>query len=158
LVAGAAALFSRFTGPEISGEFSAKLANFSNNQAAPAQVGELEGAEEINTVSAATARQGYTQADVDAIRLALAERFNLDMEQVLITLGADSTAEFATGLVNVGEGAKGGIYFAAKTENGWQIAHDGRGILECTLANKYNFPSGFIPRCFNAQTGENIDR
>ena len=134
------------------------MAAFFLEQVKPAQVGELKSDTEVNVVLTSAAELGYIPNDIDAIRQKLAERFSLTVEQVQITLGTDSTSEFATGLVNVGEGDKGGIYFAAKTETGWEIAHDGRGILECSQANKYGFPTGLIPRCFDLETGLNVDR
>lgn len=129
-----------------------------NNASDSAQVGSISDNTPINGLSADMAAKGLTEDDVLGIRKGLAVRFGLSVDKIQITLGEDSTSEFATGYVNVGEGDRGGIYFAAKTDDGWQIAHDGRGVVECSTINQYEFPTGIVPRCYDAETGLSINR
>ena len=66
-----------------------------------------------------------------------------------------STGDFARGTVNFPEGG-GGVWFAARTDQGWQLAYDGNGIIPCGAASQYNFPKDLIPQCLDAEHGNNV--
>ncbi|MBT4124151.1 MAG: hypothetical protein HN981_05075 [Candidatus Pacebacteria bacterium] len=103
-------------------------------------------------------KNGLVDTDIQQVEKLLAESFELDIAEVQITAEAESTNLFMTGYVNVGEGDKGGIYFAAKTDSGWEIAHNGVGIVYCELVEQYDFPAGMIPRCYDTDTGDFKER
>ena len=109
-------------------------------------------------VALEAAEKGITPTDAELITEALADSFKMKAEDIQVTVERDSTADYATGYVNVGEGDEGGIYFAAKIDGEWEIAHNGTGIIECQQIEDYDFPVGLIPRCFDQTTGQNIDR
>ncbi|MFZ5438077.1 MAG: hypothetical protein ACOZAK_03425 [Patescibacteria group bacterium] len=111
-----------------------------------------------NPLTEQAQKSGLTADDVQQVREKLAESFKMDLAEVQITAEAESSLEFMTGFVNVGEGDKGGIYFAAKTADGWQIAHNGVGLIYCEIVDKYNFPVGMIPKCYDAVTGTSKER
>jgi len=103
-------------------------------------------------------RAGLTDQDLKDVKKKLAESFSMDEEEVQITAEGESTPEFMTGYVNVGESEKGGIYFAAKTDGKWELVHNGVGVIYCSVVEKYNFPIGIIPRCYDIETGKTKDR
>jgi len=123
------------------------------------QVGELpETTDFTNTLTEDALSKGFTEADIIQLREGLAASFDMPVEDIQITIERDSTKQFATGYVNVGEGDRGGIYFAAMADGNWQIAHNGIGIITCLQADRYNFPVGLIPRCYDPEAGVNLDR
>jgi hypothetical protein len=122
------------------------------------QLGILDEDRAFGTVDEAAAARGISSEDVIAIKAALAASFEMSAEEIEITVERDSSADYVTGYVNVGEGERGGIYFAARTKDGWEIAHNGTGIIECEKVDVYGFPTGLIPRCFDQTSGQNIDR
>lgn len=83
------------------------------------------------------------------------QKYNKPADAFLIQVGTD-TGAFAKGSVNFTDAPGGGIWFAAKTANGWELAFDGNGIVPCEAANKYNFPKDMIPQCFDAQDGNKL--
>ena len=103
-------------------------------------------------------KNGLTEDDVSAVRQKIAESFNMDISEVQITTEGESSLEYMTGYVNVGEGEKGGIYFAARTSDGWVIAHNGVGVVYCDLVDQYDFPVGMVPKCYDIDTGISIER
>lgn len=64
-----------------------------------------------------------------------------------------NTGTHAKGSVRIRGENGGGLWFAVKTENGWELAHDGQGIMSCETARKYVFPTDVIPGCVNTQNG-----
>jgi hypothetical protein len=103
-------------------------------------------------------KSGLTAEDLQAVRQKLAEGFGMDLAEVQITAESESNPEFMTGYVNVGEGESGGVYFAAKTANGWEVAYNGVGLVYCEIIDQYNFPVGMVPKCYDANTGTSKDR
>ncbi len=103
-------------------------------------------------------KSGLTDADLQAVRQKLAEGFGMDLAEVQITAESESNPDFMTGYVNVGEGESGGIYFAAKTASGWEVAYNGVGLVYCEIIDQYNFPVGMVPKCYDVSTGTSKDR
>lgn len=121
------------------------------------QVGEPE--EEVAFDNPISERAtGVSEADVLEVREKLADGFGLDVADVQITAEGESSENYMTGYVNVGEGEKGGIYFAARTDNGWVIAHNGVGIVYCDSIEEHNFPVGMVPKCYDMNTGISKER
>lgn len=122
------------------------------------QVGEPVGDNFKQALTEKASENGLTEADVQEVRKKLAETFKMDIAEVEITAEAESTLTFMTGYVNVGESDKGGVYFAAKTEAGWEIAYNGVGVVYCEPIEKYKFPVGMVPKCYDVTTGLSKDR
>jgi len=144
--------------------FLGENANVSGDQSAA-----LTEYKDFNSDSSVAVESGISAVDVESIRAALAASFSMktskigitakkETSEIEITVERESEENFVTGFVNIGEGDKGGIYFAARTDEGWKIAHNGTGVVKCAPANSYGFPVGLIPRCFDQETGMNIDR
>lgn len=66
----------------------------------------------------------------------------------------EDTGEFAYGTVGFKDEFGGGMWFGAFTKNGWELAFDGNGIMSCSIADKYNFPSEIVSGCVG---GDNND-
>ncbi|MDR3643095.1 MAG: hypothetical protein P4L74_05740 [Candidatus Doudnabacteria bacterium] len=84
----------------------------------------------------------------------LNQKFNRPANTITTQLITD-TGEFAKGSFNEAN-AGGGLWFAAKTAEGWQLAFDGNGIVPCDAANRYNFPKDIIPQCIDTQNDNNL--
>jgi hypothetical protein len=53
----------------------------------------------------------------------------------------------------------GGMWFAAKVNNEWKLVWDGNGIILCSdLTNYPDFPTTFIPECYNPTTSKIVKR
>ena len=75
-----------------------------NSEPIEAQLGALqESNSQPNTLPETAAQQGYTKDDMLAIRQGLAASFEMEVEQIEITIERDSTPQYATGYVNVGD-------------------------------------------------------
>jgi|SaaInlStandDraft_5_1057022.scaffolds.fasta_scaffold91222_2 hypothetical protein len=133
--------------------------NFAENEGLVPQLGVPSDEDDFKQPLTEQAKKnGLTDEDVSAVRQKLAESFSLDISEVQITTEGESSLEFMTGYVNVGEGEKGGIYFAARTSDGWIIAHNGVGIVYCDLVDQYDFPVGMVPKCYDIDTGISVER
>jgi hypothetical protein len=82
----------------------------------------------------------------------ISEKYGKPTDAYIVDVTTDN-GTFAKGTVNEKEQVGGGIWFAAKTEKGWELAFDGNGIISCEIVNKYNFPKDIIPGCVD---GENF--
>lgn len=76
----------------------------------------------------------------------IAQKHGKLTSEVVIKL-SDEKEGFAYGLVGFAGEMGGGMWFAAKTEKGWELAFDGNGIIPCDPVNKYGFPVDMIPKC-----------
>jgi len=74
----------------------------------------------------------------------IGRKYNKPADAVTIDVGTD-TGKFAKGSVRFADEMGGGLWFAAKTDKGWELAFDGNGIVLCDTANKYDFPQDMIP-------------
>lgn len=69
-------------------------------------------------------------------------------------VGADMTVtvssiqgKYARGMTS--EKGGGGVWFAAKIQDAWQLVWDGNGVITCTALAKYpGFPVDMIPQCY----------
>ncbi len=65
-------------------------------------------------------------------------------------------ADFASGSVRFAEATAGGLWFAAKTEQGWELAFDGNGIIPCAATDKYGMPREMVPLCVDSENNNNL--
>lgn len=84
---------------------------------------------------------------------AFVQKYNRPADVFIIETKID-TGSFAKGTVNFKDEAGGGLWFAAKTDKGWELAFDGNGIISCEIVNKYNFPVGIISGCIDTQNND----
>lgn len=84
----------------------------------------------------------------EAITEELSKKYNRPAESFTVETLAD-TGAFAKGSVRFKDEAGGGLWFAAKTEKGWELAFDGNGIMNCGTANKFNFPREMVSGCLD---------
>lgn len=67
-----------------------------------------------------------------------------------------SDGAFAQGSINIKNEPGGGMWFAAKTDKGWELAFDGNGMVTCQVANSYNFPSDIVTQCIDAENNNEL--
>lgn len=79
------------------------------------------------------------------------QKYNQPVDIEILT----DTGTFAKGIYN-DPTSSGGIWFAAKTANGWELASAGNGVVSCQDINKYNFPADMIPQCIDTQNGNQL--
>jgi cell division protein YceG involved in septum cleavage len=84
----------------------------------------------------------------------LSKRLNQPAETLIIEVKTN-TGTFAKGTYNMPE-AGGGIWLAAKTAKGWELASAGNGIAPCEDIDKYDFPKDMIPACIDTQNNNNL--
>lgn len=80
----------------------------------------------------------------------LSDKLHIDVNTIIVTIDTDM-GDFAKGQVNFTEESGGGIWFAASTSKGWELAESGNGIIQCSVANSYNFPKELVPECRDDQ-------
>ncbi|MBN2086757.1 hypothetical protein JW758_00245 [Candidatus Peregrinibacteria bacterium] len=67
--------------------------------------------------------------------------------------------KFATGGVSpMEEDIGGGYFFAVNTDDGWVIAADGNGVIECQQIEPYDFPSDLIGECWDTVNNIVVER
>ncbi len=87
----------------------------------------------------------------------LSKKYNQPENGLIIEVTTD-TGTFAKGTYNQ-PNAGGGLWFAVKTAEGWQLVFDGNGIIPCDAANKYDFPDDIISQCLDtANQNQLIER
>lgn len=94
---------------------------------------------------------GRKPSTKDAVTALLNQKFN----QTLTVAVSSEVGNYAKGTYNEPAGG-GGVWFAAKTSNGWELASAGNGIVSCDAANRYNFPKDLIPQCLDTQNGNQL--
>ncbi len=90
----------------------------------------------------------------DSITELFSQKYNRQASDLIIGVLTD-TGKFAKGTVNF-KNEGGGIWLAAKTEKGWELASSGNGIVPCADIEKYNFPKDMVPACRNTQNGNEL--
>ena len=75
------------------------------------------------------------------------QKFNRPENILTVEVIAD-TGVFAKGTYNE-TGTGGGIWLAAKTANGWELAFTGNGIVACSDISQYNFPKVIVSSCLD---------
>lgn len=84
-----------------------------------------------------------------------AQKYDRPVESIIIGINED-TGMFAKGSVQYEGQFGGGLWFAAKTDKGWEIAFDGNGIMPCSAANGYDFPASMVPHCVDTEHGNEL--
>ena len=86
------------------------------------------------------------------IQEALVEKHGASAQNLDISV-AEIDGDYARGGASE-EGLGGGMWFAAKVDNTWELVWDGNGTIECESISPYpDFPSRMISECYDQQTG-----
>ncbi len=90
------------------------------------------------------------------IKEILARKYQKAISELTVRVDKN-TDNHAAGSVRFGpEGTPGGLWFAAKTDNGWELVYDGNGIIPCDAINKYNFPEDIVPQCLDTKNNNEL--
>ena len=90
------------------------------------------------------------------IKEILAKKYQKAISEVTVKVNK-SAENHAVGSVRFGpEGTPGGLWFAAKTDSGWELVYDGNGIIPCDAINKYDFPEDMVPQCIDTQNNNEL--
>jgi hypothetical protein len=99
-------------------------------------------------------------SDSEQIKAALVEKNQWNSEDVAVDI-TKNDGTYAKGLVSstITPHVGGGLVFAAKVNENWQIVWDGNGMILCSDLTDYpNFPKDYIPACFDKATEKLINR
>lgn len=56
-------------------------------------------------------------------------------------------------------GMGGGMWFAARVGDNWELVWDGNGVIMCDDIDPYpGFPTNMVPECYDEATGEMVQR
>ena len=91
----------------------------------------------------------------DSITELIVKKYDLPVNSVNIEVVTD-TGMYAKGTVHYSDPDGGGVWFAAKSQKGWELAFEGNGIVSCFIANGYNFPTDMIPQCIDTKNENNL--
>ena len=96
---------------------------------------------------------------VDAVKKAIiAKRGQSASTLVIKATSAESSYAKGSATPPV-EDVGGGMWFAAKVNGKWELVWDGNGNILCADLEKYpNFPSSYIPECYNEKTDKTVLR
>lgn len=83
---------------------------------------------------------------------AMSKKYNQPEEEYLIDT-VKVEGNYAQGTVRFKSVMGGGIWFAAKTAQGWELAADGNALVDCEVIEKYQFPIEMIPGCVDNKNG-----
>ncbi len=99
------------------------------------------------------------QTDEELIKAALVTKNNWEADEIAITI-AKNDGEYATGGVGATTPQSGGgIWFAAKVDDEWQIVWDGNGVVMCEDLTDYaDFPIELIPECYDSTQAVMVER
>lgn len=103
-------------------------------------------------------RQGLNSSEKSiqlAVTKILAQKYNRPAKTLAVEVDLNM-GTFARGSVNFTDQPGGGMWFAAKTAKGWELAFDGNGLVPCEAAEKYAFPKVLVPQCIDSQNGNNL--
>ncbi len=91
------------------------------------------------------------------IKQALINKHGQNADKLTVTVSKIIDNYSSGGASVVSEG--GGMWFAAKENNHWNLVWDGNGIILCQdLVSYPDFPSSMIPECYDQKTNKLIKR
>ncbi|ALM09509.1 MAG TPA: hypothetical protein DEB30_05410 [Candidatus Peribacter riflensis] len=93
----------------------------------------------------------------EAVAQAFSEKYSRPVGTFAIEVQKETNA-FARGTVRFEGEMGGGMWFAARTARGWELAFDGNGMMNCEIANAYDFPSDIVPGCIDTQNEDTFVR
>lgn len=108
----------------------------------------------------APASPTVTPADsiVEDIAQELSKKYNKPLNSINISVDTN-TGSYAKGMISYEDEMGGGLWFAAKIDDAWQLVFDGNGIITCKDLSEYpSFPTSLIPQCFDESKNMLIKR
>lgn len=96
--------------------------------------------------------------DEDAIKQALLAELGANEGEMEITFGRMDEHFAEGGVIESNAAAGGGQWLAAKDNGRWVIVHHGQDLPPCDAVNAYNFPSDWVPQCWDAASGNAVNR
>lgn len=98
-----------------------------------------------------------TESIKATIKTQLIAEHGPDAENLTISVSKIDGAYAQGGASEPGVG--GGMWFAVKTEAGWQLLWDGNGVVTCeSIADYPEFPASLIPECYDGVTQNMVTR
>jgi len=85
-------------------------------------------------------------SDLELIKIAFAEKYTKQVSEITLKI-SENNGTVARGSISFEGEIGGGMWLAAKTEEGWAIVSDGNGIVTCDSISPYNFPKSMVPEC-----------
>lgn len=90
------------------------------------------------------------------IKQALINKYGPSANELTITV-SKIQGNYASGGASASDG--GGMWFAARINNSWNLVWDGNGVILCSdLKNYPEFPVSFIPECYDNITQKTVKR
>jgi hypothetical protein len=83
---------------------------------------------------------------LEAIKLEFSTKYDKPIENYIVNVTSDN-GKYAKGTINERTSVGGGVWFAAKTNNGWELVFTGNGIITCDIVEKYDFPKDIVTGC-----------
>lgn len=106
-------------------------------------------------LGAADNNEEKAKTTAELIAEAFGKEYSRPANTVIIEVTADN-GSFAKGTARFAGEASSGVWFAARTINGWELASFGNGIVACNEINKYNFPKDIAPQCIDTENNNNL--
>jgi hypothetical protein len=94
-----------------------------------------------------------------AVKQAIVEKRGVDANDLVISVNKieGNYAQGKAGSPTPGPG--GGIWFAAKVDDAWELVWDGNGSIYCSdLVNYPDYPTNMISECYDEVEGEIVNR
>lgn len=86
------------------------------------------------------------------MKKAFSLKYNKPKDTYILNIDQKDSSH-AKGMVNFKNELGGGLWFAAKTDKGWELVFDGNGIMGCDIANKYSIPREMLRGCVDTHNG-----
>lgn len=124
-------------------------------------ISEKEDDDNISTSSSTPIASSSADMDdeksvLEAVKLALVEKHGPNFLQMDYKLSKHED-NYASGTVN-GDGG-GGMWFAAKVGEKWEVVADGNGVILCSQLEPYpDFPNSMIPECWDETNAKIVKR
>ncbi len=95
----------------------------------------------------------------EAIKTAIVEKRGAVAEDLVIKVSKIEGGFASGGSGSATPGVGGAMWFAAKVKGNWLLVWDGNGIITCEEVAPYpDFPTSFIPQCYDTEVGKMFER
>jgi len=94
----------------------------------------------------------------EAIKQALLAELGANEGEMEIIFGRMDEHFAEGGVIEANAPAGGGQWLAAKDNGHWVIVHHGQDLPPCDAVNAYNFPTDWVSQCWDAASGNAVNR
>lgn len=99
------------------------------------------------------------KTDAEQIKDVLVAKYDWDADNIVLTVGSNDGQYASGGVRELSSQTGGGMWFAAKVNDQWQIVTDGNGVPMCSdLAAYPDFPTSLIAECWDESTQKMLKR